>query len=44
MIVGAYLSAFLKDYVWGFVIAVILLGIKPVVVYFQTDVADLSTA
>jgi len=39
MIVGAYLSAFVKDYVWVFVIAAILLGIKPTASYFGTDEA-----
>ena len=40
MIVGAYLSDFVKDYVWVFVIIAILAGIKPAVSYFQTDEAD----
>jgi uncharacterized membrane protein len=39
MIVGAYLSTFVKDYVWVFAIAAILLGIKPTVSYFGTDEA-----
>ena len=37
MIVGAYLSAFVKGYLWVFVIAAILLGIKRTVSYFGTD-------
>jgi putative Mn2+ efflux pump MntP len=40
MIGGAYLSAFVKDYVWVFAIAVILLGIKPTVSYFRADQTD----
>ena len=40
MIVGAYLSDFVKHYVWVFVIAAILMGIKPAVSYFRTDEAD----
>jgi uncharacterized membrane protein len=40
MIVGAYLSAFVKEHVWVFVIAAILLGIKPAVSYFGTDEAN----
>jgi hypothetical protein len=40
MIVGAYLSDFVKDYVWVFVIAAILVGIKPAVSYFRTHEAD----
>jgi hypothetical protein len=40
MIVGAYLSAFVKDYVWVFAIAAVLLGIKPTVSYFRRDEAD----
>lgn len=40
MIVGAYLSGFVKEYVLAFVIAVILLGIKPAVSYFRTDETD----
>jgi hypothetical protein len=40
MIVGAYLSAFVKDYVWAFVIAAMLLGIKPAVSYFGADKAE----
>ena len=40
MIVGAYLSGFVREYVWAFVIAVILLGIKPALAYFRTDEAD----
>jgi uncharacterized membrane protein YoaT (DUF817 family) len=40
MIVGAYLSDFIKDYVWVFVTAAILLGIKPAVSYFRTNEAD----
>ena len=40
MIVGAYLSGFVREYMWAFVIAVILLGIKPALAYFRTDEAD----
>jgi uncharacterized membrane protein len=40
MIAGAYLSGFVKDYVWVFVIAAILLAIKPTVSYFRADEAD----
>jgi hypothetical protein len=40
MIVGAYLPGFVKDYVWVFVTAAILLGIKPTLSYFGADHAD----
>jgi hypothetical protein len=40
MIAGAYLSALVKDYVWVFVIAAILFGIKPTILYFRADQAD----
>jgi hypothetical protein len=40
MIVGAYLSALVKDYVWFFLSAAILLGIKPTVSYFGTNEAE----
>jgi hypothetical protein len=40
MSVGAYLSDFVKHYVWIFLIAVILLGIKPTVSYFGRDQTD----
>jgi putative Mn2+ efflux pump MntP len=38
--VGAYLSDFIKHYVWVFLIAIILLGIKPTVSYFGRDQTD----
>ena len=34
MIVGAYLSEFTKKHLWLFIIAVILLAIKPTIAYF----------
>lgn len=37
MIVGAYLADFVKDYLWLFIIAVILLAIKPMAAYFSND-------
>lgn len=37
MIVGAYLADFIKQYVWFFAIAAVLLGIKPVISYFRDD-------
>ena len=37
MIVGSYLAAFTKRYVWIFVIAAILLAIKPAMSYFRGD-------
>jgi hypothetical protein len=40
MIVGAYLSDFIKHYVWIFLIAVILLGIKPAVSYLGRAETD----
>ena len=40
MIAGAYLSALVKDYVWVFVTATVLLAIKPTVSYFRADQAD----
>jgi len=35
MIVGAFLSEFIRRHVWLFVIAAIVLAIKPVVSYFR---------
>ena len=40
MIVGAYLSSFVKEYALVFMIPAILLGLKPAVSYFGTDEAD----
>jgi len=37
MIVGAYLSDFIKHYMWVLIIAVILLGVKPASSYFGRD-------
>ena len=37
VIVGSYLAAFTKRYVWIFVIAAILLAIKPAISYFRGD-------
>jgi hypothetical protein len=37
MILGAYLSDWITRYLWFFVIAVIVLAIKPVVSYFRND-------
>jgi hypothetical protein len=34
MIAGAYLADFTKSYVWFFVVAAVLLAIKPAVTYF----------
>jgi len=39
MVVGAYLYAFIKAYVWVFVSVAILLGIKPTVSYLGADQA-----
>lgn len=36
MIVGAYLADFTRRHVWLFVLAAILLGIKPAVSYFRS--------
>jgi len=35
MIVGAYLADVTKRYVWFFVVAAVLLGIKPAISYFS---------
>jgi len=37
MIAGAYLADFTKRYVWFFVVAAVVLAIKPVVSYFGED-------
>lgn len=37
MIIGAYLSEFTRTYVWLFVIAVILLAVKPTIDYFRNN-------
>ena len=37
MIAGAYLADFTKRNVWVFVIAAVVLGIKPVISYFGED-------
>jgi len=34
MIVGAYLSDFVKQYVWVFVLVAVILAIRPAVKYF----------
>jgi putative Mn2+ efflux pump MntP len=41
MIIGAYLSDFVKDYLWVFVVALLILGIKPTVSYFGRDQTDM---
>jgi len=35
MIIGAYLHDFVKEYVWYFLLAVIVLAIKPAVSYYR---------
>jgi hypothetical protein len=40
MIAGAYLSGLVKDHVWVFLVAALLLAIKPAVSYFRSDQAD----
>lgn len=40
MIAGAYLSEFTKRHVWLFVIAALLLAIKPVLSYFGKDESE----
>jgi len=35
MIVGAYVPAFTRRYVWAIVVAMILLAIKPVIAWFR---------
>jgi hypothetical protein len=37
MVVGSYLAAFTKRHVWLFVIAAVLLVIKPATAYFRGD-------
>jgi hypothetical protein len=37
MIAGAYLSEFVKRYVWLFAVAAVLLAIKPALNYFGND-------
>jgi len=37
MIVGAYVSNFVKQYLWGFIILVVLLGLKPLYSYWFKD-------
>lgn len=37
MIAGAYFSEFTKQYVWLFIIAVILLAGKPTISYFRNN-------
>lgn len=37
LIAGAYLAGFTKRYVWLFVVAAVLLGIKPAISYFRDD-------
>jgi len=35
MVLGAYLSGFILNYVWLFVIVAVILAIKPLVSYFK---------
>ena len=35
MILGAYLSEFTLRYIWLFIIAAVILAIKPIVTYFK---------
>lgn len=44
MIAGAYLADITKRYVWFFVVAAILLGIKPAISYFGTERGPKGTA
>ena len=37
MIAGAYLADFTKRYVWIFVVAAVVLAIKPAIAYFGED-------
>ena len=37
MIAGAYLSDFIRRYVWVFVLAALLLAVRPAVRYFGDD-------
>ncbi len=37
MIAGAYLSAFVKRYVWVFALAAVLLAVRPAVRYWGDD-------
>ncbi|GFE56800.1 hypothetical protein AOG1_06790 [Geobacter sp. AOG1] len=37
MIVGAYLSEFIKQHVWIFVLAAILLTVRPAIKYFGNN-------